>query len=104
MCGIVAYIGHKEAAPILLEGLKRLEYRGYDSAGLAIMRDGALHLAKAVGRVSVLEELVNRSGTFGGTITSTLVTPAVQIVSAAFFVIFWPASTMISPARSDFAG
>ena len=67
MCGIVAYIGHKEAAPILLEGLKRLEYRGYDSAGLAIMRDGALHLAKAVGRVSVLEELVNRSGTFGGT-------------------------------------
>jgi glucosamine--fructose-6-phosphate aminotransferase (isomerizing) len=67
MCGIVAYIGHKEAAPILLEGLKRLEYRGYDSAGLAIMRDGALHLAKAVGRVSVLEELVNRSGDFGGT-------------------------------------
>jgi glucosamine--fructose-6-phosphate aminotransferase (isomerizing) len=68
MCGIVAYIGHKEAAPILLEGLKRLEYRGYDSAGLAILRDGKLHVARAVGRVSVLEELVNRAGDFTGSL------------------------------------
>lgn len=61
MCGIVAYVGHKSAAPLLLEGLKRLEYRGYDSAGVAVM-DGAvnsdrtLRVSKSVGRVSVLED------------------------------------------------
>jgi len=47
-----------EATPILLEGLKRLEYRGYDSAGIAIIRDGKLHIRRAVGRISVLEEKV----------------------------------------------
>ena len=40
MCGIVAYIGHREAYPIVLKGLKRLEYRGYDSAGVALINDG----------------------------------------------------------------
>ncbi len=55
MCGIVAYIGHKQAQPLLLEGLKRLEYRGYDSAGLALM-DRRLNIVKTVGRVAVLEE------------------------------------------------
>ena len=55
MCGIVAYVGNKPVAPLLIEGLKRLEYRGYDSAGLAVVRDGGLHIGKAVGRVSVLE-------------------------------------------------
>ena len=55
MCGIVAYIGSKPAQPLLLEGLKRLEYRGYDSAGLAVL-NGKLSVAKAVGRVSNLED------------------------------------------------
>ena len=41
MCGIIGYIGHKPVVPILLEGLRRLEYRGYDSAGVALVRDGA---------------------------------------------------------------
>jgi len=71
MCGIVAYIGRKQAKPVLLEGLKRLEYRGYDSAGLAIFPDGAqpkLRIAKAVGRVSVLEELVERQGGYDGSV------------------------------------
>lgn len=58
MCGIVAYIGRRSAKPILMEGLKRLEYRGYDSAGLAVLDDG-LQVAKAVGRVGVLEDLVD---------------------------------------------
>ena len=58
MCGIVAYVGNKHAAPILVEGLKRLEYRGYDSAGLAIVGDDGLKLARSVGRVSVLDALV----------------------------------------------
>jgi len=64
MCGIVAYIGHRSASPILLEGLKRLEYRGYDSAGLAVLNGRGLESAKAVGRVRVLEDLVESSGGF----------------------------------------
>ncbi|MBM4106150.1 MAG: glutamine--fructose-6-phosphate transaminase (isomerizing) [Phycisphaerae bacterium] len=66
MCGIVAYIGRRPALPVLLEGLKRLEYRGYDSAGLAVL-NGGLKVAKAVGRVAVLEDLVNRQGGFDAT-------------------------------------
>ena len=57
MCGIVAYIGRKPAVPVLLEGLKRLEYRGYDSAGIGLM-NGGLKICKSVGRVRVLEEKV----------------------------------------------
>ena len=59
MCGIVAYLGHREATPILLEGLKRLEYRGYDSAGIAVIRDGQLLIRRAVGRISALEEKID---------------------------------------------
>ena len=44
MCGIVAYFGQKSAQPILIEGLRRLEYRGYDSAGVALLKDGAFDL------------------------------------------------------------
>src|SRR3954463_7114305 len=55
MCGIVAYIGSREAYPVVLKGLKRLEYRGYDSAGIAIINDG-LKAYKKQGKVSKLEE------------------------------------------------
>ena len=57
MCGIVGYVGRREAQPILLEGLARLEYRGYDSAGLATV-NGKLYLKKAVGRVADLQKLL----------------------------------------------
>ncbi len=60
MCGIVAYIGAKQAQPLLMEGLKRLEYRGYDSAGLATI-DTNLEIRRSVGRVAVLEDLVTRN-------------------------------------------
>ena len=59
MCGIVAYVGHQEAYPILIEGLKRLEYRGYDSAGVALLNDkDELNVYKAKGKVSDLEASV----------------------------------------------
>ena len=67
MCGIVAYIGHKPARPILMEGLKRLEYRGYDSAGIAVL-NSEIHIAKAVGRVRVLEEKIQKMGNLHGTL------------------------------------
>src|SRR3954470_14518795 len=56
MCGIIAYVGRKIVQPLLIEGLKRLEYRGYDSAGIAVIDpSGQLHIRRAVGRISVLE-------------------------------------------------
>jgi glutamine---fructose-6-phosphate transaminase (isomerizing) len=67
MCGIVAYIGRRQATDILLEGLKRLEYRGYDSAGVAVM-NGGLHLARAVGRVANVEKTIEDRGGFKGTL------------------------------------
>ena len=67
MCGIVAYIGSKQAKPLLVEGLKRLEYRGYDSAGIAVL-DGDLHVCKAVGRVSELEDKLKTTEGFAGTL------------------------------------
>jgi len=59
MCGIVAYLGKKAAQPILIEGLKRLEYRGYDSAGLALLGSGAVKIKKTSGRISALEEILD---------------------------------------------
>ncbi len=66
MCGIVGYTGHKPAAPILLEGLARLEYRGYDSAGLAVEGDGVIEVAKAKGRLRVLEEMTSKGELLAG--------------------------------------
>lgn len=59
MCGIVGYIGEMPAAPIILDGLSKLEYRGYDSAGMAIYNEGKIHIKKAVGRLKVLENITH---------------------------------------------
>ncbi|HJN72212.1 MAG TPA: glutamine--fructose-6-phosphate aminotransferase, partial [Phycisphaerales bacterium] len=67
MCGIVAYIGNKEARELLLEGLKRREYRGYDSAGIAML-NGGVHVAKTIGRVAGLEEIISNNDGFGGSL------------------------------------
>ena len=68
MCGIVAYIGHKEAYPIIIKGLQRLEYRGYDSAGVALISKGEINLYKKQGKVSELEAFAvgkNLAGNIG---------------------------------------
>src|SRR5271157_1394534 len=62
MCGIVGYIGAKNSVPILLDGLKRLEYRGYDSAGIALVKDGQLVVKKKAGKVSDLISLIGKNG------------------------------------------
>ena len=59
MCGIVGYVGTKDVLPILLEGLKRMEYRGYDSAGVAIISNGKLYVQKKAGKVADLEKNIN---------------------------------------------
>src|SRR2546425_39129 len=68
MCGIIGYVGKKAASPILIEGLRRLEYRGYDSAGVCTLHGGHLHLRKTVGRVDALAKSLQKSpvpGTLG---------------------------------------
>ena len=57
MCGIVGYIGKEQAAPIILDGLSKLEYRGYDSAGMAVYDGERIRLQKAIGRLKILENL-----------------------------------------------
>src|SRR5260370_37213099 len=68
MCGIVGYVGRAEATPILLDGLRRLEYRGYDSAGVSVVDRGYLATRKCSGRIAALATLIAKrplSGSFG---------------------------------------
>ncbi|MCC6970335.1 MAG: glutamine--fructose-6-phosphate transaminase (isomerizing) [Phycisphaerales bacterium] len=68
MCGIVAYVGSKQCQDLMLEGLKRLEYRGYDSAGIATMHNGKINVVKTIGRVANLEDKLETVGGVRGTI------------------------------------
>ena len=68
MCGIVAYVGSRQCAPLLVEGLRRLEYRGYDSAGLALQTGGGVEILRAVGKLAQLDEALKKhplAGTVG---------------------------------------
>ena len=67
MCGILGYSGDREASGILLAGLERLEYRGYDSAGIAVLADGKIKVAKNKGRLKVLEDRINAGEDVSGT-------------------------------------
>ncbi|MCQ2507865.1 MAG: glutamine--fructose-6-phosphate transaminase (isomerizing) [Dorea sp.] len=68
MCGIVGYIGKMQAAPILLDGLAKLEYRGYDSAGISVYNDGKINTVKTKGRLKVLSEITHDGETMPGNI------------------------------------
>ena len=65
MCGIVGYVGRQESVPILLEGLRRLEYRGYDSSGVAVLNGDGLKIQKAAGKIGILEALLAKTPTRG---------------------------------------
>src|SRR3989440_7842917 len=68
MCGIVGYIGPKKVVPVVIEGLRKLEYRGYDSAGIAVVQDSKLEIRRAPGKLRNLEEALQKSpieGTYG---------------------------------------
>ena len=58
MCGIIGYIGPKDVVPVLIDGLRRLEYRGYDSAGVAVVSNGAVDLRRSAGKLSNLEQII----------------------------------------------
>ncbi|GAB4343720.1 MAG: glutamine--fructose-6-phosphate transaminase (isomerizing) [Candidatus Abyssubacteria bacterium] len=66
MCGIVGYVGSQQATPIILEGLRRLEYRGYDSAGIAVINESSVHVVKEVGKLKVLRARLGQN-TLAGT-------------------------------------
>lgn len=67
MCGIVGYVGGSAAAPILIDALEKLEYRGYDSAGLALVTEDGLDVAKSRGRLNALRELTQNGALMKGT-------------------------------------
>src|SRR5204863_2419054 len=68
MCGIIGYIGPKDVVPVLIDGLRRLEYRGYDSAGVAVVSNGEIDLRRSAGKLSNLEQVIGSdpiSGDYG---------------------------------------
>ena len=65
MCGIIGYVGQESAAPILIAGLRQLEYRGYDSAGIAIQHNGGLEIRRSVGKLINLEANIQHGSVEG---------------------------------------
>src|ERR1043166_2215265 len=76
MCGIVGYVGDRSCRELLMHGLERLEYRGYDSAGMSLLADGEIQSVRAVGNLSRLREAVDAESNGGGTALATRITEA----------------------------
>ncbi len=67
MCGIIGYLGEKNTATVLTEGLKRLEYRGYDSAGIAVFHDDCIQIRRTEGKLAILQEMISKESFNGHT-------------------------------------
>ena len=67
MCGIVGYVGSKDCTKVLLDSLSKLEYRGYDSAGVAVFENDAIRISKSKGRLAILDEKLKKEGWINGT-------------------------------------
>ena len=83
MCGIIGYIGPKDVVPVLIDGLRRLEYRGYDSAGVAVVRNGTVNLRRSAGKLSNLEEVID-ADPIAGDFESAPVDDRIKTFSVAF--------------------
>src|SRR5919201_4516866 len=79
MCGIVGYVGERSCRELLLEGLERLEYRGYDSAGLSLVAKGHIESVRAVGNLSRLRAAVDANGENGGGVATKVAAPTTGI-------------------------
>ena len=97
MCGIVGYVGKQKVAAILIEGLKRLEYRGYDSAGLAVLQSNRIDVAKKTGRVENLAKETARRHFTGTSSTSAFSTVSTQLGAASLL----PVSMMMIEKNLD---
>src|SRR3970040_220950 len=65
MCGIIGYVGSREVVPVLIEGVRKLEYRGYDSAGIAVINDSGIEVVRAEGKLGNLEQKLSGNGLHG---------------------------------------
>jgi len=81
MCGIVGYVGPRKARPLLLAGLEKLEYRGYDSAGISVLEGDRIDAVRAVGNLSALREVIEASGRAQPP-TRTSITPTASTLSS----------------------